>query len=85
MIDREQIAAMLLATLLAAFIGILVIFQMGCMSSRGVEEMSIGVPAVFQFEMEFNDEQPTSISVGPGTWWQGLLHEPELPVIPVEE
>tara|TARA_Y100000593_G_scaffold33336_1_gene65573 strand:- start:1614 stop:1871 length:258 start_codon:yes stop_codon:yes gene_type:complete len=85
MIDREQIAAMFMATLLAVFLAALVLLQMGCMASRGVEEMSVSVPAVFQFEMEFNDEQPTSMNVGPSAWWQALLHEPELPVVPVEQ
>lgn len=82
MIHREQIAAMIMACLLALFMGALLILQSGCMSSKGVEEMSIAVPALFQFEMEFNDETQTSLSVGPATWWEALLQTPEDQVIP---
>lgn len=85
MIDREQLAAIAMACLLAIFIAICLLLQTGCMSSRGVDEMSVSVPALFQFDMEFHEEEPTSLSIGPSTWWEALLQAPESVVVPAEE
>lgn len=85
MINREALAAIGMACLLALALSALVILQFGCMSSRGVEEMSVAVPALFQFDMEFQDDAPTSLSVGPATWWESLLETPENLVVPVDE
>lgn len=82
---REQIAAILLACLLALFIGTCLLLS-GCMSSRGVEEMNFSIPAVFQFEMEFNDEQSTALDVGAPLGFDGLplLAPPKDVVVPEE-
>lgn len=86
MMLREQIAAMVLACLLALFIAICLLLQSGCMSSRGVEEMNFSIPAVFQFEMEFNDEQSTALDVGAPLGFDGLplLAPAKDNVVPVE-
>ena len=85
MINREALAAIGMACLLALALSALVILQFGCMSSKGVDEMSVSVPALFQFDMEFHEETPTSLSIGPSTWWESLLETPESLVVPVKE
>ena len=85
MINKEALAAIAMACFIALLLSALVLLQFGCMSSKGVDEMSVSVPALFQFDMEFHEEEPTSLSIGPSTWWEALLQTPENLVVPVQE
>lgn len=85
MINKEALAAIAMACFIALLLSALVLLQFGCMSSKGVDEMSVSVPALFQFDMEFHEETPTSLSIGPATWWESLLETPETLVMPVDE
>jgi uncharacterized protein YegL len=42
---------------------LLVLIFSGCMHGRNVKELNIAIPALFQYEMEFNEDRETALDV----------------------
>jgi len=86
MMIREQLAAISLATLTAFLIMLILLFNSGCVSTRGIEEISFGIPTLLMLELEYNEESDTSLDVGINLGFDGLpLRAPAIQeVVPVE-
>jgi hypothetical protein len=86
MIFKGQLAAISLATLTAFLIMLIMLLSSGCVSTKGIEEISFGIPLVLMMELEYNDEADTSLNIGLPLGFDGLplLAPANEEVVPVE-
>ena len=72
--------------LVTFFVIMLMLLLSGCVSTKGIEEISFGIPMVLMLELEYNDEAETSLDVGLDLGFDGLpLRAPATQeVVPVE-
>ena len=60
---RHQVGAILLALVLAGFMAALLLVSSGCVSTKGVQRMDMGIPAIFEWDIEFQDKGNTSMDI----------------------
>lgn len=82
---KSQIGGIIMAFVTFCVI-MLVLLLSGCVSTRGIEEISFGIPMVLMLELEYNDEAETSLDVGLDLGFDGLplLAPATQEVVPVE-
>jgi len=63
-----------------------VLLLTGCVSTRGIEEISFGIPTLLMLELEYNEEADTSLDVGLPLGFDGLplTAAPVEQIVPVE-
>tara|TARA_Y100000310_G_scaffold325665_1_gene389456 strand:+ start:401 stop:730 length:330 start_codon:yes stop_codon:yes gene_type:complete len=59
---KSQLPPIIILCLLVGIAMMLMVCS-GCMHTKGIKEMDVGIPALFQWEIEFNEDKDTSLDI----------------------